>query len=328
MEQLILEFLFILPISIGIGVIASMTGISGGAFMTPLLIILFALTAELAAAASLLAVFFVAFVSTIGYYRQDPRPIDFRVGLLLVVATIPGTYMGVVLRTTVADLHLLRLTFGVLLFPVAVKLLFSLLKISKRSTGNKDGLDFSQLDKKRLMISVIATFLAGISAGLLGLGGGVIIVPMLCIILEFPMVEAAATSMFTMIFTSVAGSVMNYLVFIQSEHLIIFLYYGLTLGVGMIIGGAIGPKYASRVDGVLLQRIFGFILIFPLVKMMAMGHLWLDPNGSDFILATTGDAIIWLLIGIPLLIVSSHRIKSKNKEHRLETTENKPPIGN
>jgi hypothetical protein len=62
--------------------------------------------------------------------------------------------------------------------------------------------------------------------------------------------------------------------------------------------------------------------------MMAMGHLWLDPNGSDFILATTGDAIIWLLIGIPLLIVSSHRIKSKNKEHRLETTENKPPIGN
>ena len=73
MQQLIFEFTTIVLISVGIGIIGSMTGISGGAFKTPLLIILFALTAELAAAASLISALFVAVVSTVVYHRQKPQ---------------------------------------------------------------------------------------------------------------------------------------------------------------------------------------------------------------------------------------------------------------
>jgi uncharacterized membrane protein YfcA len=167
------------------------------------------------------------------------------------------------------------------------------------------------LNRNKLAITIVALFLAGILAGLLGLGGGTIIVPVLCIILGFPMLMAAATSMFTMVFTSSAGSLMNYFLLVQSGSLIVFLYYGVTIGVGMIVGGMIGPRYAARVDSVWLQKLFGFLLIFPLVKMMTLGHLWLDPGGSNFILATIGDAIIWLLIGIPLWIISSHRLNSR-----------------
>ena len=296
------------------GIIASMTGISGGAFKTPILIIMFALSAELASAASLLSAFFISIVCTLVFYRQTPRPINYRIGGVSVIATIPGSFVGVGLRTIVAHAHLLKLVFGVVLFPVALKLLLSQRDNEELSNDQLECLSFSQLSRKKLILSILAIFLAGVSAGLLGLAGGIIIVPVLCIILEFPIIMAAATSMFTMIFTSSVGSVMNYLVLAQTESMTAFLYYGLTMGVGMILGGLIGPRYASRVDPMWLQKLFGFLLIFPLVKMMTLGQLWLDPGGTNYFLATIGDTIIWLLIGIPVWILSS-KMQSNHGEN-------------
>jgi len=325
-EQMILEFAVIVLISVGIGIIASMIGISGGAFKAPILIIMFTLSAELAAAASLLSALFVAVVSTISYYRQNPQMINIRVGGLAVIATIPGTFVGVTLRTIVAHAHLLRVVFGIFLFPVALKLILSQQDDNEHSSGKKKMMTFSQLGKKRLTVSIIAIFLAGVSAGLLGLGGGTIVVPVLCIILGFPILMAAATSMFIMIFTSSVGSVMNYLILAQTEGMSTFLFYGVTMGVGMILGAVIGPRYASRVDGVWLQRLFGFLLIFPLVKMLTLGHLWLEPGGSNFLLATFGDVIIWLLIGVPVWLLSSYRNGSRDRKHKQEEGYEKPIV--
>jgi uncharacterized membrane protein YfcA len=303
-QLLIIEFSVIVLISVGIGVLAAMTGISGGAFKTPILIIMFTIAAELAAAASLLSALFVAVITTVGYYRQNPDLIEFRIGSLAVIATIPGSYVGVTLRTIVANAHLLQLVFGIILFPVAVKMLFAMSEDKEHANGKKKMRSFSQLSPVRRVVSILAIFLAGVSAGLLGLGGGTIIVPVLCIILDFPMLKAAATSMYIMIFTTSAGSILNYVVLVSTEGFMTFMYFGLAMGLGMIIGGPIGTKYASRVNAAWLQRLFGFLLIFPLVKMMTLGQLWLDPGRSDYILATIGDVIIWLLIAIPIWMLA------------------------
>lgn len=313
MQQLMIEFISLVLISIGIGTVAAITGISGGAFKTPLLIIVFALTAELASSASLLSALFVAVVSTVVYYRQNPQLIDFHVGILSVVATIPGTYVGIILRTLAAHAHILRYVFGIVLFPIALELLFTISE-TKDHRDEMKRFGFSELSKKKLAAAIIAIFMAGVSAGLLGLGGGTIIVPVLSMILRFRMIVAAATSMFTMIFTTSAGSVINYLYLAQTDQVSTFLYYSLTMGIGMIIGGMIGPRYATRVNELLLKRIFGFLLIFPLVKMMNFGQLWLDPGDSNYVLATIGDVIIWLTASIPLWIISSRRLRNGNKE--------------
>ncbi|MFX1559557.1 MAG: sulfite exporter TauE/SafE family protein [Promethearchaeota archaeon] len=319
MELLIFEFSLIVLFSVGIGILAAMTGISGGAFKTPILIIMFAVAAELAAAISLLSALFVAIVSSIGYYRLDKELIELRIGSLAVVATIPGSYMGITLRTIVAHAHLLRLVFGIILFPVAVKMLFAMTDDKEHTNGQKKLRSFSQLSPVQRVGSIIAIFLAGISAGLLGLGGGTIIVPVLCIILDFPMLKAAATSMYIMIYTSTAGSLFNYLALAPTEGFTVFLYYGLAMGLGMVIGGPIGTKYASGVDAAWLQRLFGFLLIFPLVKMMSLGHLWLDPGGSNFILATLGDSIIWLVIAIPIWLLSTYQRRFNRRRVRIQT---------
>ena len=307
-----LEFIVIILFSIGIGFIASMIGISGGAFKTPLLIIIIGLGAELAAASSLLSAFFVAVFCTVIYYRTDSGLICHKVGLLFVITTLPGTFVGIVLRTIIADTQMLQLIFGIILFPVALKLLLVMPNDTINQQEAKCAPIFSQLNRRKLTVAILSAFFAGVLAGLLGLGGGTIIVPLLCILLEFPLIAAAATSMFTMCFTSAAGSMMNYAALVPTGTVPAFLYYGLVLGIGLVIGGIIGPKYTFRVSSTQLQRFFGFILIFPLVKMMNLGHLWLDPNYSDYILATIGDTIIWLLIGIPCWLLSSYRIQQNS----------------
>ena len=312
-----MEFIFLglLSIGVGIGIIASSVGISGGAFKTPILIIIFGLVAELAAAASLLSALFVAVASTIGYYRQDSQLIGFKIGLLFIITTIPGTYVGILLRTLVVDRETLRFIFGLTLFPIALKLLLAMPKSQNHRDEEKRAPPFDLLNRNKVVIAVFAAFFAGILAGFIGLGGGTIIVPVLCILLEFTMVAAAATSMFTMMFTSSAGTIMNHLFLYQTESLTVFLFYGLALGTGTLIGGSIGSRSAYNVETSKLQRLFGFLLIFPLVTMMGLGHLWLDSNGSDYFLGTTGNVMIWLLIGIPILLLSSiYLIPRRRKE--------------
>ena len=299
-----MEFIVLLSIGVGIGILASMVGISGGAFKTPILIIIFGLVAEIAAASSLISALFVAVASTIGYYKKDQQLIGYKIGLLFIITTIPGTYFGILLRTIIGNREMLVFIFGLVLFPVALKLLLAMPRIQNHKDEEKRAPHFNQMNRNKVVIAIFAAFFAGVLAGFIGLGGGTIIVPVLCILLEFPMIAAAATSMFTMIFTSSTGTIMNYIFLFQTENGTVFLFYGLALGIGTLIGGLTGSKYAYYVNTAKLQRLFGFLLIFPLVTMMRLGHLWLDPSGSDYFLGTTGNAIIWLLIGIPIWLLS------------------------
>ena len=321
-----LEFIFpaLVLIGVGIGILASMVGISGGAFKTPILILGFGLVAELAAASSLLSALFVAVASTIGYYRMDSKLISYKIGLLFIITTIPGAYLGVLFRTYIADREMLRFIFGIILFPVAFKLLLAMPKSQNHKNDEKQAPHFDQLSRKKVLIAILVAFFAGMLAGFIGLGGGTIIVPILCILLEFPMIAAAATSMFTMIFTSSAGTVMNYVFLLQTEGATVFLFYGVALGTGTLIGGLTGSNYAYDLNTAQLQRLFGFLLIFPLVTMMRLGHLWLDPSGSDYFLSTIGNATIWLLIGVSIWILTSYRIKFKQKHFNDESPSQLP----
>ena len=310
------NFLALIIIGIGVGIIASLVGISGGAFTTPVLIIVFGVVAEVAAASSLISALFVAVASTIGYYRQNPKLIGFKIGLLFIITTIPGSYVGVLLRTYIADREMLRFIFGVVLFPVAVKLLLAIPKTQSNEMEGKQAPPFDQLGRNRVVIAVLAAFFAGMLAGFIGLGGGTVIVPVLIMLLDFPMIAAAATSMFTMMFTSSAGTIINYTFLHQTEFLFIFLFYGLALGIGTLIGGSIGSRSAFKVETARLQRLFGFLLIFPLVTMMRLGHLWLDPHGSDYFLATSGNVILWLLIGIPIWLLATRFIITRRLKEK------------
>ena len=292
--------------AIGVGILSSMIGIGGGVVNTPLLLILFAFTEQEAPATALVGGLFVSIAASISYWKQKPRPTILKVGLILAVLTVPGSLFGVFLRTLITAPYALRLIFGVALFPLAIKMLFASKRGKSDLASELENWDMSQITKRQMGISLFGAFVGGISAGLLGLGGGAVIVPVLCVLMGLPMHAAVATSMFTMMFTASAGTAYN--IILGSIN----LNFALTLGVGMLLGGQIGARFACKVNAVQLKQIFGLIIILPLISMMKLGQIWLDPNGVRGILSTTGDVIIWLAIIIPIGLLRLYQIRKQS----------------
>jgi uncharacterized membrane protein YfcA len=315
---LLLEAVAVILFAIGVGTLASMLGIGGGILNTPLLIIVFGVSAQIAPASTLVAALFVAVSSTVAYGRQKPSPILVKTGLLLSLLTVPGTFAGIFLRNAITDDYLLRLIFGVVLFPVALSMLFAKKRSKDSSPSKLKAHGFSGLTKGRLVLSLGGAFSGGIVSGLMGLGGGVLVVPVLDILMAVPMHAAVATSMLTMIFTASSGTILNY-VLGQID-----LFFSVTLGIGMVIGAQIGSRLARRVDAIRLKQLFGLVLVFPLIKMMRLGQLWLDPAGISYLVSTVGDLIIWLLIVVPIglvRLVQVRRAKAKGQA----SMKGKPP---
>ena len=307
MQEIFFEFILVLSISFLIGFGSSMVGISGGVFKTPVLIIVFGLTAQISTAISLFSAIFVAIPSSIKYFRNEKKPTMVKLGLLIALLAIPGLLIGVILKSMIVDDYLLRAIFGVSLFPVALMMLLT----KRKSNETADPCEISEYNigsnsYPRLILASASFFVTGIASTMLGLGGGALFVPIMCMILRMPMLAAAATSVFVMLFTSTAGTLMNFAIIPQTADISSFLFYSTALGVGLVVGAIIGTDYACKVDGVLLKRFFGVILVYPLIHLMHLGSLLLDPLGTSSLIAIIGNIVIWLLVVVPCAIVWIH----------------------
>jgi len=122
---------------------------------------------------------------------------------------------------------------------------------------------FEFLTYDSIFLLLVLGLFAGLMAGLLGVGGGLIIVPALIFYfekLDFPEIYltqmAVATSLATIIFTSLSS--------VRSHHKQGLVDWPLvkTLSVGLAAGAMVGALFASKLSGQFLQLLFG---IFALV---------------------------------------------------------------
>ncbi len=253
-----------------VGIIASMSGVGGGIFIVPLLTILFGFVPQHAVGTSLASIIFTALAATYSYAKQ--RRIFIRTGLWLAVTTVPGAYLGAYL-TSIISPRLLGLIFGAFLFMMAVRMIVqnrggrSAQNASPSAGGHKvpipDKSDIEVAKSFRLIVPGVAlSFIAGVASGFLGIGGGVLGVPIMNLVMHLPIHFATATSMFTMIFTSISGVVKHTLV--QHVH----WSQALLLAVGTIFGAQIGAGFSRRVSGPALVRIFGVVLFLMSLQMI------------------------------------------------------------
>jgi uncharacterized membrane protein YfcA len=97
---------------------------------------------------------------------------------------------------------------------------------------------------------------AGFFAGLAGIGGGVVIVPASVLLLGLSQHAAQGTSLVAIIFTAIAGTVVNY----RNQR--VRPMDGLVAGAGGVVGSLIGSRVALGVEGRTLSLIFGFLVLF------------------------------------------------------------------
>lgn len=110
------------------------------------------------------------------------------------------------------------------------------------------------------MIALLSLLITGVLAGtfgsLLGLGGGVIVVPVLTLFMGVPIHTAVGTSLLAVIATS-SGAAVTYL----RKH-IADLRLGLTLELSTTLGGVAGGLASSFLGPDILRTIFGFFLLY------------------------------------------------------------------
>jgi uncharacterized membrane protein YfcA len=104
---------------------------------------------------------------------------------------------------------------------------------------------------------------AGMLSGLIGVGGGIIIVPALIFFLGFNQHEAQGTSLGLLLLPIGILAVYNYY-----NKGYIDVKYVLIMAIGFLIGGFLGSKMALTISELALKRIFAAILFYTAFKML------------------------------------------------------------
>ena len=113
-----------------------------------------------------------------------------------------------------------------------------------------------------LLLLLIGLF-AGMLSGLIGLGGGIIIVPALVYILSFSQHQAQGTSLGVLLLPVGILAVMNYYNkgFVDIKVVAI-------ISIAFVIGGWLGSKIALSLPQETIKKIFAIILIYTAIKML------------------------------------------------------------
>jgi uncharacterized protein len=113
-------------------------------------------------------------------------------------------------------------------------------------------------------------FVAGTFGALLGLGGGVLLIPFLVMILGIPMHQAIATSIIAVIATSSAGAALNL------ERRIVNMRLGMLLEISTVSGAILGGVTANYLSATVLAKLFSGLLF-----VVALIMVWRARQHSD-----------------------------------------------
>ncbi len=109
---------------------------------------------------------------------------------------------------------------------------------------------------------VIIGLLAGLLSGLLGVGGSLIMIPLMVVLLGYSQHEAQGTSLAVLAIPVTFLAAYNY----YSEGYVNWKF-ALVIALSFVIGGYLGSKFAISINQNVLKRIFGIILLIAAYKM-------------------------------------------------------------
>jgi uncharacterized membrane protein YfcA len=122
--------------------------------------------------------------------------------------------------------------------------------------------------KRKMTLQIILSLiligvLAGVLSGLVGVGGGIIMVPLLVMFFGFNQHQAQGTSLAVLAVPVTAVAVFNY--YKEGQ---INVKYAAIIAVFFVVGSIFGSKFALTLDQKLLKKIFAVVLLVIAGKML------------------------------------------------------------
>ncbi len=253
-------------------ILGSMLGLGGGVFLVPIFTLFFGIDPKIAIAASAVSVITNSVVGSRVHLRNGFTNIH--LAMLLGLTTVTGAIAGAAIAL-VANANVLNFIFGIVLLAAAISMLVRRqVPIPNSRSDEPDPLELraSYVDRatgetvtytpRNVPLGLSASGFAGVLSGLLGVGGGVIQVPMMNLLMRVPMKAAAGTSTFLVGMTAVATAAIFYADGKVDATVVV------PAMIGIFVGGQLGSTFTSRMKTANLIMIFVVIMIYLAISMI------------------------------------------------------------
>jgi uncharacterized membrane protein YfcA len=265
--------LLILGTSVIAGFVGGLMGLGGGVILVPVLVTFLDVPLRLALGASLMGVVATSTAGAATYVRQGLS--NLRLGLLLSAVAVGGALVGIVIGKVAGE----RIVTGMLAAMLMLAAWAMLRRPGDRrvepGTGTPverrphlDGAYFDPSSQSRIEYGVrnlwsgtAFMFVAGIVSSMLGVGGGVVQIPVMDTLMWVPMKAATATSNFMIGITAATGAV-AYIAMGEVHPAV-----AAPVVVGVFVGSTIGARVMPRVRDTRLRMFFVLIMMLLAVDM-------------------------------------------------------------
>lgn len=232
------------------GFASGLFGVGGGIVVVPALTLLAGYPPKLATGTSLTAIVPIALAGTIGYATAGE--VDLAVALPVAVGALGGAWLGTRWLRAISG-PALQLTFAAIMVVTALRLV---------TGGDVDGDGRAALTLATVVGLLLLGLASGVLAGLLGVGGGVIIVPVLTLVFGLPLVLAKGTSLAVIVPTAIFGTIRN-----RASGLTA-LKPGLAVGLAGVVSAALASQLSLGLDPELSAALFAALLLVVAVRLV------------------------------------------------------------
>lgn len=227
-------------------------GVGGGVLLVPAMVFLLGFNQHKAHGTSLAVIIPIVAFGAATYYHHGN--IDWIVAGELAVGGVFGAVIGAKLANAISSRRLRKL-FGLFLLFMAGRMLYDAAPlILNGQTASAAATSSAGINHAALLVLVTGVA-AGALSGLMGIGGGIIMIPAMVYLLDIPQKMAQGISLLVIIPVSLSGAIIHY------GKGNVDLRKGGWLAVGGMAGGFLGARLAVQCSDAVLRLIFGLFLL-------------------------------------------------------------------
>jgi uncharacterized membrane protein YfcA len=297
--------------SFGIGIVVGLTGMGGGALMTPVLVLFFNVPPLTAVSSDLVASAVMKPVGSLVHLRRGTVNLD--LVKWLCIGSVPGAFSGVLIARALGSGQVvqdfIRLALGVALLLAAagltVRAYIRLVERARRRDGRAEPLPQGRPTVNLRPVATMALGAAGgIVVGLTSVGSGsLIIIALMALYPTLKASELVGTDLVQAV-PLVASAALGHVLFGDFK-----LDLTTSLLVGCIPGVWIGAQLSARASGGLVRRALAFVLLASALKLL---HVSTPDTGIILAIVLVVAPVLWMLVrrkhGFPAFASRERRV--------------------
>ncbi len=293
-----------------VAVVVGLTGMGGGALMTPMLVLIFGVSPLTAVSSDLVAAAVMKPVGSFVHLRRGTVNLSL-VGWLC-LGSVPSAFAGVLVARALGDSaqvqEVIQIALGVaLLISAAGLVVRAYLRLAERARQRDGRLGADPQGPPAVIVRPVPTVLVGAVGGLVvgmtSVGSGSLII--IALMLLYPGLKASE-----LVGTDLLQAVP--LVFSAALGHILFGDFQLQLTLALLLGSIpgvwLGARISSRAPGGLVRRVLGFVLLASALKLLRFDN---TTTGVILLLVLLGAPVAWMLLrrryGLPLTELGERR---------------------